>query len=164
MEPDSTAIPPFDALIEAEHRNFQVITKGLGPTTELVQDFEDLYQTLADSIRISAADGFNHEQAKVGGHVLLLLMKARGDLLVGCLNLLRGYQGNSIRFLRGAIEACAFAAGSRSIPIWPMCGSRTGRAMRTTTVFERSSQPASSFQPMTLCFRNSTRLSTTVRR
>jgi len=126
MEPDSTAIPPFDALIEAEHRNFQVITKGLGPTTELVQDFEDLYQTLADSIRISAADGFNHEQAKVGGHVLLLLMKARGDLLVGCLNLLRGYQGNSIRFLRGAIEACAFAARIKKHPhmadVWLKAG------------------------------------------
>jgi hypothetical protein len=90
MELDSIAIPPFDALIEAEYRNFEATTKGLGTTTELVQHFEDLYQTLADSIRISAADGFNYEQAKVGGHVLLLLMKAQSDLLVGCLNLLRG--------------------------------------------------------------------------
>ena len=46
-------------------------TRALGTTTELVQDFEDLYQSLADFIRISGADGFTPEQAKVGGHALL---------------------------------------------------------------------------------------------
>lgn len=116
MEPHLTVLPPFDALIEAEQRNFQTSTKGLGTTTELVQDFEDLYQRLADSIRISAEDGFTPEQAKVGGHVLLLLMKCRSDLLLGCVNLLRGYQGNSLRVLRSAIEACAFAARMKKHP------------------------------------------------
>src|ERR1039457_6878129 len=104
MEPDSTAIPPFDALIKAENQNFQTTTRALGTTTELVQDFMDLYQCLSDSVRISAADGCTPEQAKVGGYVLLLLMKCRSDLLVGSVNLLRGYQGNSLRFLRAAIE------------------------------------------------------------
>lgn len=116
MEPDSTAIPPFDALIKAENQNFQTTARALGATTGLVQDFEDLYQSLADFIRISTADGYTVEQAKVGGHALLLLMKCRGDLLAGCVNLLRGYQGNSLRFLRGAIEACAFAARMKKHP------------------------------------------------
>jgi hypothetical protein len=116
MEPESTSIPPFDALIKAESQNFQTTTTALGETTGLVQDFEDLYQSLADFIRISAADGYTVEQAKVGGYVLLLLMKCRGDLLVGSLNLLRGYQGNSLRFLRAAIEACAFAARIKKHP------------------------------------------------
>ena len=116
MEPDSSAIPPFDALMKAENQNFHATTQALGTTASLVQDFEDLYQSLAGSIRISAADGCTVEQAKVGGHTLLLLMKCRGDLLAGCVNLLRGYQGNSLRFLRGAIEACAFAARMKKHP------------------------------------------------
>src|SRR2546423_330854 len=61
----------------------------LALTTEPVQDFHDLYQSLADFIRISAADGCNREQAKVGGYVPLLLMKARSDLLVGFQKLCR---------------------------------------------------------------------------
>jgi hypothetical protein len=43
-------------------------------------------------------------------------MKSRSDLLIGCLNLLRGYQDNSLRFLRGAIEACAFGAKIKTHP------------------------------------------------
>jgi hypothetical protein len=110
MESERPLAPTFDGLIEAERRNFEATTTTLGTTTELVQDFQDLYQSLADFIRISSADGMTPEQAKVGGYVLHLLLKCRSNLLVGCLNLLRGYQGNSLRFLRGAIEACAFAA------------------------------------------------------
>jgi hypothetical protein len=116
MEPDPTALPPFDSLIEAENQNFWTTTNALGTTTELIQDFDGLYQSLASFIRISAADGMTPEQAKVGGYVLHLLMKSESDLLVGCLNLLRGYQGNSLRFLRGAIEACAFAARIKKHP------------------------------------------------
>jgi hypothetical protein len=116
MDHNATAAPNFDALIKAENQNFQTTTRALGATTELVQDFEDLYQSLADFIRISAADGYTAEQAKVGAHTLLLLMKCRSDMLIGCVNLLRGYQGNSLRFLRGAIEACAFAARMKKHP------------------------------------------------
>jgi len=116
MEPKTTAAPNFDGLIEAEGQNFQATTKILGTTTELVQDFQDLYQGLAAFMRISAADGITPEWAKVGVCVLHLLMKCRSDLLVGSVNLLRGYQGNSLRFLRGAIEACAFAARIKKHP------------------------------------------------
>ena len=116
MEHNATAAPTFDGLIEAESQNFQATTTILGTTVELVDDFQGLYQSLTDFIRISAADGFTPEQAKVGGYVLHLLMKCRSDLLIGCLNLLRGYQGNSLRFLRGAIEACAFAARIKKHP------------------------------------------------
>ena len=89
---------------------------ALGSTTELIQDFQDLCQSLSGFVRISSTDGNTPEQAKVGGHALLLLMKCRSDLLVGSLNLLRGYQGNSLRFLRGAIEACAYAAAMKKNP------------------------------------------------
>ncbi len=116
MDATASIDPNLNGLIEAERQNFQATTTILGSTAELIQDFEDLYQNLADFIRISAADGYTVEQAKVGGHTLLLLMKCRGDLLAGCVNLLRGYQGNSLRFLRGAIEACAFAARMKKHP------------------------------------------------
>jgi hypothetical protein len=105
----------LNGLIEAEGRNFQATTIILGSTAELVQDFQDLYQSLADFVKISG-DGITREKATVGVCALHLLMKSRSDLLVGCLNLLRGYQGNSLRFLRGAIEACTFAAKIKAHP------------------------------------------------
>ena len=115
MEPSTSFDANLTGLIEAEHQNFQTTTAILGTTAELIQDFQDLYQSLADFIRISG-DGMTREQAKTAVCALHLLMKCRSDLLVGCLNLLRGYQGNSLRFLRGAIEACAFAARIRKHP------------------------------------------------
>ena len=115
MEPAASFDANLTGLIEAERQNFQTTTAILGTTVELIQDFQDLYQSLADFTRISG-DGMSREQATVGGHTLLLLMKCRGDLLAGCVNLLRGYQGNSLRFLRGAIEACAFAARMKKHP------------------------------------------------
>jgi hypothetical protein len=93
MESEHPLAPNFDGLIEAERKNFEATTTTLGTTIELVQDFQGLYQSLADFIRISSADGMTPEQAKVGGYVLHLLMKCRSDLLVGCLNLLTWLPG-----------------------------------------------------------------------
>ncbi len=115
MDATASIDPNLNGLIEAERRNFQATTTILGSTAELVQDFQDLYQSLADFIKISG-DGIGREEATVAVCALHLLMKSRSDLLVGCLNLLRGYQGNSLRFLRGAIEACAFATKIKTHP------------------------------------------------
>src|SRR5438132_2144513 len=105
--------PNLNRLIEADGHNFEATTKILGTTTELIEDFQDLYQSLADFVRISAADGITPEKAKVGACVLHLLMKCRSDLLVGCLNLLRGYQGCSLRSLR----ACQKSSQNKRLDI-----------------------------------------------
>src|SRR5690242_4534844 len=109
------AVPTLDTLIEAEAQNFHVTTRTLGTTVELVSDFQELYQSLADFIKISGRR-ITPEYAQIAVCVLHLLMKCRSDLLIGSLNILRGYQGNSLRFLRAAIEACAFAARIRKHP------------------------------------------------
>jgi len=56
----------LNGLIEAEGRKFQATTIILGSTAELVQDFQDLYQSLADFVKISG-DGITREKATVGG-------------------------------------------------------------------------------------------------
>ena len=115
MERNAPAAQTFDGLIEAESQNLQTSMTALGSTAELIGDFQGLYQSLAGFVRLSG-DGITPERAKAAGCALLLLMKCRSDLLLGSLNLLRGYQGNSLRFLRGAIEACAFAARIKRHP------------------------------------------------
>jgi hypothetical protein len=106
---EPVVIPDLKAIIEAEGANFAATTSALGKTLELVQDFGDLYQSLAGFIRL-AGDGITVEKAKVAECALHLLMKCRNNLVIGVLNLLRGYRGTSLLFLRGATEACAFAA------------------------------------------------------
>ena len=115
MDSSTTGKSDFQSLIDAENANFVATTTILGKTVESVQDFQDLYQSLADFIRISG-NGITPEQKKVAFCTLHLLMKCRGDLLLGGLNLVRGYQGDSLRFLRAAIEACAFAAKIKRHP------------------------------------------------
>jgi hypothetical protein len=106
---EPVVIPDLKAIIEAEGANFAATTSALGKTLELVQDFGDLYQSLAGFIGL-AGDGITVEKAKVAACALHLLMKCRNNLVIGVLNLLRGYRGTSLLFLRGATEACAFAA------------------------------------------------------
>jgi hypothetical protein len=101
--------PDLRAQSEAESKNFEFTTRTLGDTAELVQDFQDLYKTLAGSVLIPDG-GAATDLAKVAMISLHLLMKSRANLLIGCLTLLRGYRGNALLFLRGAIEACAIAA------------------------------------------------------
>jgi hypothetical protein len=107
--------PDMKAQIEAEARNFEFTTKILGGTVELVQDFQDLYKSLAGFVLIPDG-GAATEAAKVAMVGLHLLMKSRSNLLVGTITLLRAYRGNSLLFLRGAVEACAFAAHIRRRP------------------------------------------------
>jgi hypothetical protein len=115
MEENAIFDPDMKEQIEAENRNFKASTKVLGNTAELVQDFQDLYKSLAGFVLIPDG-GAVTEAAKVAVLALHLLMKSRGNLLVGSITLLRGYRGNSLPFLRGAIEACAFAAHIRRNP------------------------------------------------
>lgn len=107
--------PDMKAQIEAEAKNFEFTTKVLGGTVELVQDFQDLYKSLAGFVLIPDG-GAATKAAKVAMVALHLLMKSRSNLLVGSITLLRAYRGNSLVFLRGAIEACAFAAHIRRRP------------------------------------------------
>jgi hypothetical protein len=44
--------PDLWSQIEAESKNFEVTTKYLGNTVELVQDFQDVYKTLAGFVLI----------------------------------------------------------------------------------------------------------------
>jgi hypothetical protein len=115
METTAIADPDLKGQIEAENRNFEVTTKALGNTTELVQDFQELYKSLAGFVLIPDG-GAATDAAKVAMLALHLLMKSRSSLLIGSLTLLHGYRGNSLLFLRGAIEACAFAAQIRRKP------------------------------------------------
>jgi hypothetical protein len=113
--PNAISDPDLRGQAEAENKNFEFTTRTLGDTAELVQDFQDLYKTLAGSVLIPDG-GAVTERAKVAIISLHLLMKSRANLLIGCLTLLRGYQGNSLLFLRGAIEACAIAALLKAKP------------------------------------------------
>ena len=115
MEPNTIIDPDLNGLIVAENKNFATTTKALGGTLELVQDFQDLYKSLSEFV-ILPDGGTATEAAKVAMLALHLLMKARSNLLIGSLTLLRGYRGNSLLFLRGAIEACAFASHIRRKP------------------------------------------------
>lgn len=115
METTAIADPDLKGQIEAENHNFEFTTKFLGNTTDLVQDFQDLYKSLAGFVLIPDG-GVATEAAKVAMLALHLLIKARSNLLIGSLTLLRGYRGNSLLFLRGAIEGCAFAAHIRRKP------------------------------------------------
>lgn len=115
MEASVISDPDMKAQIEAEGKNFEFTTKTLGSTAELVQDFQELYMSLAWFVLIPDG-GAATEAAKVAMISLYLLMKARGNLLVGSITLLRAYRGNSLLFLRCAIEACAFAAQIRRRP------------------------------------------------
>ena len=101
--------------MEAESKNFTFTTKTLGNTVELVEDFQELYKSLAGFVVIPDG-GAATEAAKVAMLALHLLMKSRGAFLIGAITLLRGYRGNSLLYLRNAIEACAFAAHIRRTP------------------------------------------------
>jgi hypothetical protein len=114
-EKNVIANPDLKMQIEAENRNFDVTTKMLGNSTDLVQDFQELYKSLAAFVVVPDG-GAATEGAKVTMLALHFLMKSRGNLLIGVLALLRGYRGNSLLYLRGAIEACAFAAHIRRKP------------------------------------------------
>jgi hypothetical protein len=91
METTAMADPDLKGQIEAENRNFEFTTKTLGNTTELVQDFQELYKSLAGFVLIPD-NGVTTEAAKVAMLALHLLMKSRSNLLIGSLTLLRGYQ------------------------------------------------------------------------
>jgi len=126
METNAISDPDMLSQIEAESNNFKFATKRLGNTLELVEDFQALYKTLAGFVVIPDG-GDATDAAKVAMLALQLLMKARGNLLVGSITLLRAYRGNSLLFLRGAIEACTFAAHIRRKPeladVWLNAGS-----------------------------------------
>jgi len=126
MEAKKIHDPDMMSMIEAESDNFKFTTKRLGSTVELVEDFQELYKTLAGFVFIPDG-GDATDAAKVAMLALQLLMKARGNLLVGSITLLRAYRGNSLLLLRGAIEACAFAAHIRRKPeladVWLNAGS-----------------------------------------
>lgn len=107
--PNEISDPDLWSQIEAESKNFEATTKYLGNTVELVQDFQDAYKSLAAFV-VLPDGGEATERAKVAMIALHLLLKSRHHLLIGSLTLLRGYRGNSLLFLRGAIEAVAFAA------------------------------------------------------
>jgi hypothetical protein len=115
MEANAISDPDMKAQIEAESKNFTFTRKTLGNTVELVQDFQELYKSLGGFVLIPDG-GATTEAAKVAMISLHLLMKARSNLLVGSITLLRAYRGNSLLFLRGAIEACAYAAHIRRRP------------------------------------------------
>jgi hypothetical protein len=115
MEANAISDPELNGQIEAEDRNFEVTTRALGDTTALVRDFQELYKSLAGFVLIPDG-GAATEPAKVALIALHLLMQSRSHLLVGSITLLRGYRRNSLMFLRGAIESCAFAAHIRRRP------------------------------------------------
>jgi hypothetical protein len=115
MGTNAISDPDMQGQIEAESRNFEFTTKVLGSTVELVQDFQELYKGLAGFVLIPDG-GAATEAAKVAMISLHLLMKSRSSFLVGAITLLRAYRGNSLLFVRGAIEACAFAAHIRRRP------------------------------------------------
>ena len=125
--------------IEAESRNFEATTEALGNSVELVQDFQELYKSLAGFMLIPDG-GVATEAAKVAVLALHLLMKSRSNLLVGSITLFRGYRGNSLLFLRGAIEACAFAAHIRRNPglvdVWLRAGDSKDAYKKYKTKFK----------------------------
>ena len=78
MEASAISDPDMKAQIEAESKNFEFTTKTLGSTAELVQDFQELYKSLAGFVLIPDG-GAATEAAKVAMISLHLLMKARGN-------------------------------------------------------------------------------------
>lgn len=111
-----TQTPPVPGellrVIEAEANNFASTTAYLGQTLELIQDFTELYQRLVDTFVLQGTGKItkNEEQQFAAAACLHLVMKSRKDFTLGVLQLLRAYRGMALVLLRGATEACAFAA------------------------------------------------------
>ena len=117
MNTETVIIPDLQGIIEAESANFLATTSVLGKTLELVHDFGELYQSLTSFVRLSG-DGMTVEKAKVAACTIHLLMKCRNNFMIGVLNLLRGYRGTSLLFLRSPQSKgmCVAAAESGSTP------------------------------------------------
>jgi len=115
MNPEAIANPDLKTQVELEAKNLKVIMNQLGDGVGLIDNFGELYQSLIRFV-VLPDGGIATGRAKISILALHMLMKARANLLIGAATLLRGYRANSLLYLRGAIEAVAFAAHVRRNP------------------------------------------------
>src|SRR5574337_789187 len=94
----------IDDLICAEHGNVTHTMDVLGPTLDLTQDISDLYLMLGESaLRYDPTISPDSPLAVM----LYLANRCNALLSSATLAVLRRYEGQSLGFLRQAMEACA---------------------------------------------------------
>jgi hypothetical protein len=111
--PQST--PEIEQFIDAENKNFEISRKALGKTYELIEDFQDVYDSLARSSKLPDP-GAAPEQRMVTAAIVVLMGTSRRQFTLGILTLMRAHRADAALPLRRAIESCAFATRIRKHP------------------------------------------------
>lgn len=112
MSPENVEVkerPEIERLIEAENNNFEISRRALGKTYELIENFQDVYDSLGRSVKMPDG-GAVTEQSMVTGAIVLQMGISRRQFTLGILTLMRAHRGDGVLHLRRAIESCAFAA------------------------------------------------------
>ena len=89
----------IEQLIDAENKNFEVSRKALGKTYELIEDFQDVYDSLARSIKLPDG-GAATEQGMVTAAIVVLMGTSRRQFTLGILTLMRAHRADAVLHLR----------------------------------------------------------------